>query len=176
MVRKNFTSGSRSISVFQLSTIANFNPTDKFVKMIMQTIGFLLFIKAAHSRKVHHCVHDKIEHEDLKIASNIRYKDETVDLQDPTRRRLSSTHETIRITPYWDEVESQLTGDDLDYVKSIVSTSIRHFESFTKVRPIDGRLYYPRRCNSSQIPNNRGFKNCFEYIPATCGPSMLHLT
>ena len=80
------------------------------------------------------------------------------------------TYDNIRIGAYFDQIESVLSGDDLLYVKSLISSSIRYFESFVKVVPIDGTFYLPRLCYQWYPINN--YQNCIQYYYQTCGVGM----
>lgn len=79
------------------------------------------------------------------------------------------SYDHIRITPYYGAIESVLSGDDLSFVKSLISASIRYLESFVKVIPIDGTFYLPRQCSSYYLTN--GYINCASYR-SVCGASM----
>ena len=141
-------------------------------KTIVQSNKKHLHLHASKQR-FHECVHDQLDHKPVK-ATNIPYKNHPYDKSIPKNERrklalLDETYDYIRITPYYDEIESSLSGSNLTFVKSLVSSSIRYFESFTKVVPIDDTFYLPRRCISWYTVN--GYINCISYSD-TCGRGM----
>lgn len=81
------------------------------------------------------------------------------------------SYDYIRITPYFDELDSVLSETDAGYIKLLVSAAIRYFESTIKVVPIDGTFYLPRGCQRFSVVN--GYINCFAFYPDICGVGML---
>eukprot|EP01083_Nonionella_stella_P138162 420446_1 len=119
-----------------------------------------------NKKKVHHCVHDERDHyvRHQHVAYNDhpydRYDDDDDDDSDDdidadgnyklnanSKRKLASDsdYQPIRIVPYYDETitstSSVLTADQKQYIKSLISTSIHHFEQFIRVIPVDGPLF-----------------------------------
>ena len=77
------------------------------------------------------------------------------------------SYSSIRITPYYDEIESILSQSDLEYIKSIVGSAIRYAQSFLKIIPINGTFHIPRECLIHYTIN--GYDNCVYYGTPHCG-------
>eukprot|EP01083_Nonionella_stella_P112168 329613_1 len=99
--------------------------------------------------KMHNCIHDEISH---KVSQqHVHYKAHPLESthMDPDKRTLldATTHEPIRIRPYYDPLlinSYTLSIDKITYIKSLVSTSIHYLEQFVNVIPIHGPLLINR--------------------------------
>ena len=159
------------------------------IHLLYLHIFSLTFISHIHS-KVHKCNHDQI-HPNIDIKKQfINYDnhpfeyDKTFKLKSDStkisninqhyksrRRELQSQPQSIRIKPYYDpsiSTENGLTQTQIEYIKSLISTVIRHYENFVSVIPVSDKLSFDRTC-IDWIETEFGI-NCLEYLkPNQCG-------
>eukprot|EP00486_Rosalina_sp_Unknown_P000040 CAMPEP_0201564410 /NCGR_PEP_ID=MMETSP0190_2-20130828/2695_1 /ASSEMBLY_ACC=CAM_ASM_000263 /TAXON_ID=37353 /ORGANISM="Rosalina sp." /LENGTH=904 /DNA_ID=CAMNT_0047980563 /DNA_START=16 /DNA_END=2730 /DNA_ORIENTATION=+ len=153
-------------------------------------LAFILHNEA----KVHKCSHDGIHpHIDIKeefinynnhpYDNSMKFHPTTINEQSTisskskSRRReldhLSSTQpQPIRIKPYYDpnmiSEQNGLLPSQIEYIKSLISTVIRHYESFVSVIPVSDPLTFHRTCTYGL--NTEFGVNCLEYLePNQCG-------
>lgn len=141
----------------------------------------ILFDKEQSPKRVHECVHDKLEKKFRK--QYISYSNHPFELiknkainDAMTRRKLveDADYSLIRITPYYDTtITSSLTTEQLNYVKELVSASIRYLESFISVIPIDGPLFISS-CESWSDTDDFVYPFCQSSdITQMCGPASI---
>eukprot|EP01084_Bolivina_argentea_P107899 192868_1 len=150
--------------------------------MLSLTVMFQLL--TSHP-KTHKCLHDKI---DFTIHQQyVKYKNDPFNKTSNNHRNLlqdPQTYQPIRIRPYYDPLsinESILTINQISYIKSLMSASIHHLQSFIKVVPIDGPLFVDRCPESSAktaIHKEFVFPSCSEtklsiLSPKSCGQAMI---
>jgi len=109
----------------------------------------------AHDRsKVHNCVHDKIQKKHSLRSQAVKYLKHPFEqlnafesINATLRRQLveDADYEPIRISPYYDpatiSTSNGLTIDEIAHIEHLVSASIRHFESFLRVIPVEDALF-----------------------------------
>lgn len=103
--------------------------------------------------KIHQCSHDEhMEGQELKEVF-MNYENHPYDAtsQHNNARRLITEAESqpIRISAYYDPSSigpgiNGLTADDVDFIKKVVTATIRYYQSFVQVIPVDGPWYYSR--------------------------------
>lgn len=137
-----------------------------------------------HLGKIHKCEHDEhVRKEELRQMfmnyDNHPYQksieiphrnEEIINIQEDKRRLLTESETSpIRISAYYDDsVTGTLTSNDIDFIKQVMSATIRYYESFMRVIPVSGNWYNQRPCNSLDIVN--GYQNCKNYTAnPTCG-------
>ena len=144
---------------------------------LLSMILFVIITSGNH----HHCIHDQIKHHDL-LQSFVQYQSisfNNVNLNH-LRRKLAifdtNNYEPIRMRPYWTglELSTEISTKEIKIIKNLISVAIKYFESFIKVIPSNGPLYYPRQCESytdeSRPTITRSYSNCMKYASKTqCG-------
>lgn len=145
---------------------------------LFQLLSFL-FISLCISQQVHKCSHDHIDY-DIE-ESFINYDNHPFDksnnnnnYQRTTRRRelIKTEPQPIRIKPYYEptqiSTDNGLKDEDIEYIKSLISSVIRYYEQFVSIIPVSGNLKIHRKC--TQWYNTEFGINCVEYQkPNYCG-------
>ena len=139
----------------------------------------LLYLTQIVTAYHHRCIHDKIKPTKL-LRSGVRYNSNFGSSMNNLQRRnlgiASDEFEPIRIRPYWESLEAskEISIDQINMIKHMISAVITYFESFINVIRANGPLYYPRDCDygysvSSHGPTNY-YYNCYKYSSKTkCG-------
>ena len=135
----------------------------------------LLLTALCRSRKIHKCVHDDVHHHIDLNRINVEYSNHPFDSTPSSeQRRLVDTPERtpIRINPYYDpktiSTNNGLSSEDIEYVKSLISTTSRFYQQFVQVVPIANNLFLRRECTKSY--DTEFGTNCVEYAASTqCG-------
>ena len=69
-------------------------------------------------------------------------------------------HKNIRIKPYFDYLDSSnINSETKLYIKQLISASIKYFEKFIKVIPVDGPLYLAEQIKSQYWQETNPFGN-----------------
>ena len=147
--------------------------TLKLLKLVLSISTILLgscheHEHADHLGKIHKCEHDKhVKKEELRQMSmnyhNHPYQksveaihsrnEEIINIQEmkdiqENKRRLLTESETspIRISAFYDDtvVAGSLTSNNINFIKEVMSATIRYYQSFMRVIPVSGNWYYER--------------------------------
>lgn len=85
-------------------------------------------------------------------------------------------YQPIRITPYWTELEQDLSGADLTYGKQLISSAIDYVSKMLSVLPVADGLYITPTCylgGDHSVTNpitGITYSNCYNEAPVACGP------
>ena len=145
------------------------------VSVIIQTISILLMAHHNVLIDCHKCgfdhIHNEIEknhlHRDRKI-SNLTYQHFIPDLlpssfnNNDRRHLIDSNYQPIRIVPYWDYLDEQMKDrpTDLQFIKELVSASIRYISKFVYTIPVQNNLTIDHWC---QEYNQHGCREFVDY-------------
>ena len=138
------------------------------------------FITTTNSKIIHKCaqnhLHKDKDHSTHLRQSHVQYNNHPFDnhIHPPNTRRLSeqSQPSPIRINPYYDSrtisTRNGLTEEQISYIKSLISASLRFYNKFLSVIPVHGNLYLHRQCIRNYTTEFG--TNCVEYLkPDQCG-------
>lgn len=146
----------------------------------------VFFVLVANTyAKVHKCSHDHIhsnidikkqfidyKHHPFEYNTNEEFRSRRRELDQNEISESEPEPQPIRIKPYYDpymiSTENGLTESQIEYIKSLISTVIRYYESFVSVIPVSDKLSFDRTC-TYWIETEFGI-NCLEYLePNQCG-------
>eukprot|EP01084_Bolivina_argentea_P107898 192867_1 len=138
-------------------------------QLLIFTILFV--VKILNGHVVHKCAHDEIYKHHKLTEINVPYENHPYDTtineinnEHNSRRLLSpSTTSPIRISAYYDPLSistTYLSTNDIDFIKSLMSATIRYYNKFVNVIPVSGRFYVDR-CLNWWITSFPGVVNCY---------------
>eukprot|EP01084_Bolivina_argentea_P107897 192866_1 len=138
-------------------------------QLLILTILFV--VKILNGHVVHKCAHDEIYKHHKLTEINVPYENHPYDTtineinnEHNSRRLLSpSTTSPIRISAYYDPLSistTYLSTNDIDFIKSLMSATIRYYNKFVNVIPVSGRFYVDR-CLNWWITSFPGVVNCY---------------
>ena len=119
---------------------------------ILTLVVATLLSDGHNQRKIHECIHDKLNTKSR--LQKVNYFDhpfekirnyELNDIVDRRKLIEDADYQNIRITPHYDtatiSTSNGLTNAQITFIKQLISASIKYFESFIKVIPVDGPLF-----------------------------------